>query len=102
MKFYLGGKTEILEVAARINKLCNDNGACPVTLEGWEESGRGSTTQRQNNMLYFKTSGESSKDGNKSKASDEFRLVYRFFEPDHWFEVDGGVGKTITSGWKSR
>ncbi|MFX1298406.1 MAG: hypothetical protein ACFFD2_26570, partial [Promethearchaeota archaeon] len=41
VKFYFGGKKEILQTAALINDLCNSNGFCPLILEGWEgENGR--------------------------------------------------------------
>ncbi len=102
VKFYFGGKTEILEAAAHINKLCNANGSCPTTLKGWQVWRSGSETLFKDNMLYFVTPGERSKDSDKSKKHQTFRLVYRFFMPDHWFEVQSGVGKKVTSGWKSR
>jgi len=102
VKFSFGGKTEILEAGAHINKLCNSNGSCPKTLEGWQVWRSGSETLFKDNMLYFVAPGGGSKDSGKSKKHQEFRLVYRFNLPDHWFEVQGGVGKKVTSGWKTR
>ena len=100
--FYFGGKTAMLETAAHINKLCNTNGTCPTTLEGWQVRRNGSETLFKDNMLYFVTSGEGGKDSDQRKKHQSFRLVYRFLIPDDWFEVQGGVGKKVTSGWKSR
>lgn len=102
VRFYFGGKTEILEAGESINRLCNTNGSCPKTLEGWKLRGSGSGTLHKGNMMYYVTPGGGNKDGDKGKEPQEFILVYRFFLPDHWFEVQGGVGKKVTSGWKSR
>ena len=102
VKFYAGGKTEILETGAHINKLCNANGTCPTILDGWQMSGTNSDMLIKDNMVYFVGSGEGSIDSDKSKNHQTFRLVYRFFVPDDWFEVQGGVGKKVTSAWKSR
>lgn len=102
VKFYFGGKTEILEAAAHINKLCSANGSCPTTLYGWQVRRNGSETLFKDNMLYFVNLGERSEHSDKSKRHQTFRLVYRFFMPDHWFEVQGGVGKKVTSGWITR
>jgi hypothetical protein len=98
-EFYFGGKTEMLEVAGRVNKLCNDSGSCPATLEGWQARGSKTMPLFNGNMRYFAMAEENSSHGAKRK---EFRLVYSFFMPDDWFEVEGGVGKPISSGWKSR
>jgi hypothetical protein len=102
VKFYFGGKTKILEAAAHINKLCNANGSCPTTLEGWQVWKDGSETLFKDNMLYFVKPDEESKDNDKNKEYRSFRLAYRFFMPDHWFEAQGGVDRQVTSGWKSR
>lgn len=102
VKFFFSGKTKILEAAAHINKLCNANGSCPLTLEGWQVRGSGSERLFKDNMIYFVTPGAGSKDSGKINKHQEFRLVYRFFLPDDWFEAQGGVGKKVTSGWKSR
>ncbi len=102
VKFYFGGKTEILEAGAHINKLCNANRSCPKTPEGWQAWRSESEALFKENMIDFVTPGEGSKDNGKRKKHQEFRLVYRFFLPDDWFEVQGGVGKKVTSGWKSR
>ena len=101
-KFYFGGKTELLETAEHINKLCNANGLCPIKLEGWQVIESQSKRLYKDNMIYIVTLGEGSKNGGMSKKHQEFRLVYRFFPPDHWFEAQGGVGKKVTSGWESR
>lgn len=100
MKFYLGGKTEILQLAAQINKQCNTNETCPTMLQDWQE--RRSGVLSRDNMLYFVSSGEDSQVSDKSRQHKSFRLVYSFFMPDDWFEVQGGVGKQLTSGWKNR
>jgi hypothetical protein len=102
VKFYCGGKTEILEAGTHINKLCNADGSCPEILEGWQVWISGSKTLFKDNMMYYVTPGEAGKQNDNGKKHQEFRLVYRFFMPDHWFEVQGGVGKQVTSGWKSR
>ena len=102
VKFFFGGKTEILEAAEHINKLCNANGSCPKTLEGWQVRGSGSKRLFKGNMIYFVTPGAGSKDSGKSEKYQDFRLVYRFFLPDDWFEAQVGVGKKVTSGWESR
>jgi len=102
VKFFFGGKTQMLETAKHINKLCNANGLCPELLEGWQARGSGSKMLFKDNMIYFLTTGVGEKDSGKAKKHQEFRLVYRFFLPDHWFEVKGGFGKRVTSGWKSR
>lgn len=101
-EFYFGGKTEMLEVAKRVNKLCNDNGSCPASLEGWQARGSKAVPLVNGNMLYFVIADENSSHGAKSKEYKGFRLIYSFFMPDDWFEVEGGVGKPISSGWKSR
>jgi len=102
VKFYFGGKTEILQAAAHINKLCSADESSPTTLKGWQVWRSGRETLSKDNMLYFVTPGKGSKGSDKSKRHQTFRLVYRFFMPDHWFEVQGGVGKNVASGWKSR
>ena len=99
-EFYFGGKTKLLEAAGNINKLCNDNGSCPQTLEGWQIEENG--TLRKDKMLHFVVPVDGSKDSVKSMKPQAFRLVYVMTIPDHWFEAQGGVGKKVTSGWKSR
>ena len=101
MKFYFGGKAEILEAGDHINKLCNANGSCPTTLEGWEKANSGANLIK-GNMLYYVDPGKDIKDGGEKKKNRTFKLVYRFFMPDDWFEVHGGVGKKVTSGWTGR
>lgn len=102
VKFYCGGKTEILEAGAHINKLCNASGSCPKIIEGWQVWISGSETLFKDNMMYYVTPGGGSRDNDNSKKNQEFKLVYRFFMPDSWFEVQGGVGKQVTSGWRGR
>jgi hypothetical protein len=99
-EFYFGGKSKILEAAGHINKLCNNNGSCPQTLEGWQvaENGR----LRKDKMLYFVITTDRREGIEKSKEPQAFRMIYVMTIPDHWFEVQGGVGKQVTSGWKSR
>ena len=99
VKFYTGGKADILEAGVQINKLCNSNGACPTTMDGWQPSFSNSDMLYKDNMVYFVSSDEGV---DKGKKYQTFRLVYRFIMPDDWFEVQGGVGKSVTSDWKSR
>jgi hypothetical protein len=102
VKFYVGGKAEILNTAAEINKQCNADGACPTSLEGWQVRRDEPLMLSKGNMLYFVTTDKEDKDGDKGMKNQSFKLVYRFFMPDDWFEVQGGVGKQVISGWKSR
>ena len=100
VEFYFGGKNEILQAAARINRLCNDHGSCPLVIEGWEgENGK----LRKSRMLYVATPTPGRENNEKSLNPQSFRLIYVMtFPPDDWFEVQGGVGKTVTSGWTGR
>ena len=103
VKFYVGGKKELLTTAKKINVLCNKSGTCPTRLAGWESNNYDSeTVLRKGNMLCYVTSITNSKDGNVHKKYQSFRLVYTFFQPDSWYEAQGGVGKVVTSGWESR
>ena len=99
VNFYTGGETELLSIAEKINNLCNVNGACPTSLDGWQNSAGASGPLRKGDMLYFVSS---SNEGSTGKHHQTFRLVYSFFTPDSWFEASGGVGKSITSGSVSR
>ena len=98
--FYLGGKEEMLQTATIINNLCNASGSCPVTLEGWEgKNGK----LRKGQMLYIATPIPGSKNNERSLNPQSFRLIYVMsFPTDDWFEVQGGVGKKVTSGWTGR
>lgn len=100
VEFYFGGKKEILQTAALINKLCNANGSCPLTLVNWEgENGR----LRKGRNLYIATPIPGSENNEKSLKPQSFKLIYVMaFPPDDWFEVQGGVGKKVTSGWSGR
>ena len=100
VEFYSGGKKEILQTAALINNLCNDHGSCPLVLESWEgENGR----LKKGRMLYVATPIPGSENNEKSLNPQSFRLIYVMtFPPDDWFEVQGGVGKIVTSGWTGR
>lgn len=102
VKFYLGGKSEMVASAMQINMQCNAQRACPTTLEQWQVRGTGGATLFKGNMLYFVTPGEGGAESEQGMGHQGFRLVYRFFMPDSWFEVQGGVGRQVTSGWKSR
>ena len=102
IKFYLGGKTEILKAAEQINKHCNTNGSCPVSLEEWQAQTNGSERLLNDNIHYFVTSEKGINGGDMKKNSQTFTLIYGFFIPDHWFEVQGGVGMTVTSSWNNR
>ena len=92
--FYLGGKTELLETAERINRQCAEQATCPTALPGWRQQ-FGGTALARGNMLYF-TGDEA------AGQPQSFRLVYSFFMPDDWFEASGGVGKPVTAGWTGR
>ena len=94
VKFYLGGKAELLEAAAQIDGQCDADGACPTTLPGWHAWGDGRALA-QGSMLYFVDVVEAGR-------PQRFRLVYRFFMPDDWFEAEGGVNRPVSAGWKSR
>jgi hypothetical protein len=100
IEFYFGGKKEILQTAALINNQCNANGSCPLVLENWEgENGR----LRKGRMLYITTPIPESENNEKSLKPQSFRLIFEMtFPPDDWFEVQGGVGKKVTSGWTGR
>jgi hypothetical protein len=102
IKFYLGGKTEILKAAEQINKQCNTNGSCPVSLEEWQAQTNGSARLLNENIQYHVASERGINGGDMNKKSQTFTLTYGFFIPDHWFEVQGGVGKKVTSSWKGR
>jgi len=99
-KFYFSGKKEILQTAAQINGLCNARGACPVMLDNWKgENGR----LRMGQMLYMTTPLPGSEINEMSRKPQAFRLIYVMsFPTDDWFEVQGGVGKKVTSGWAGR
>lgn len=101
VRFYAGGKAEILEAGNQINALCNAYGACPTTLDGWETSAAG-TSLAKGAMLYFVDAGEGGKGNGIGKKNQTFKLVYRFIMPDDWYEVKGGVGKQVTAGWTGR
>jgi len=93
VRFYLGGKAELIETAERIHQLCNDNGECPTQMQGWQKRHNGSLSR--DHMLYFVVPGE-------DRKPQAFRLVYSFFMPDDWFEVEGGADRPLISGWESR
>lgn len=100
VEFYFGGKKEILRTAVLINNLCNANGSCPLMLENWEgENGR----LRKGRQLYIAAPIQGSENNEKSLKPQSFKLIYVMtFPPDDWFEVQGGVGKKVTSGWTGR
>lgn len=102
VKFYLGGKAELLGVAAQINSECNAGGSCPTELAGWRAWSDGDLPLSKGNMLYFASAGDGTDEPDENGQYPAFKLVYRFFLPDHWFEARGGVGKTVASGWQSR
>jgi len=102
IKFYLGGKAETLNAAEHINKQCNTNGSCPVSLEEWQAQTSGSERLLNDNIQYHVASERGINGRDMNKKNQTFTLTYGFFIPDHWFEVQGGVGKKVTSSWKSR
>ena len=93
---------EVLKIAADINKLCNENRSCPTKLEGWEVLHEGRSALKRDMMIYYPISFDEDASTQNSKDYQSFRLVYSFFMPDDWFEVQGGVNKQLTSGQKSR
>lgn len=95
--FYSGGKEELLSSAEKINKLCHANRECPTTLAGWQGEGG---TLSNGNMLYILSAEDSG--ATKGKKHQSYKLIFRFFAPDEWFEAEGGVNRPVTSGWKSR
>lgn len=99
LKFFLGDKSEMLDIAGRISQQCNTDRSCPTALTGWQSSGGKSVTLSKDNMLYFASSRAGNDENSNPEDYSEFRLVYRFFLPDHWFEAQGGVDKPVTSGW---
>lgn len=99
--FYLGGRSEIIAAGEHINRLCHANDTCPISLEGWRIPRSGSAALSRQNMLYFMGTGKENPNRDTGPR-DAFRLVYPFFAPDHWYEVQGGVDRAVTSGWKSR
>jgi len=101
VKFYISGKAELLDLATSINQLCNTNKSCPEILKGWQASSGSSGNLRKGNMYYFPVTREGTEKTADNKKYYEFTLVYGFFAPDHWFEVKGGVGRNVTSGWKN-
>lgn len=100
VEFYWGGRNEILQTGTLISNLCNARGSCPLMLEGWEgENGR----LRKGRMLYIAAPIPGGENNEKGLKPQSFRLIYVMpFPPDDWFEVQGGVGKKVTSGWTSR
>ncbi|MDZ4163489.1 MAG: hypothetical protein U1C55_00010 [Smithellaceae bacterium] len=100
-KFYFSGKEEIIEAGEHINKICNANGSCPTTMERWQKSDSGNHLLK-GNMLYYVDFGQEIKGSSKMGKNQTFKIVYSFFMPDDWFEVQGGVGKKVTSGWTGR
>ncbi|CAG1017010.1 hypothetical protein ANAEL_05955 [Anaerolineales bacterium] len=100
VEFYFSGKKEILQTADHINNLCNADGSCPSVLEGWEGN---NGKLRKGRLLYIPTPVPGSEDTETSVKPQSFRLIYVMtFPPDDWFEVQGGVGKKVTSGWTGR
>lgn len=102
VKFHLGGKSEMVAEAKSINALCNAQGSCPASLDAWQASSTGGEALFKGNMVYFVTTEEGPADSEQGRQRQRFRLVYRFFMPDSWFEVRGGVGMQVTSGWSNR
>lgn len=100
VEFFIGGKDKIIKTADHINNLCNTNGSCPLTLDGWTgDNGR----LRKGQMLYIATQAHLNDHAEMSHKPQSFKLVYVMaFPQDDWFEVQGGVGKTVTSGWTGR
>ena len=95
-------RDEVLKIATEINKLCNDNGSCPTKLEGWEVLHEGRAALKRDMMIYYPISADEDASRQDNKDYQSFRLVYSFFMPDDWFEVQGGVNRQLTSGRKSK
>ena len=89
MKLYVfGEKTEMIETAEHINALCNANGSCPETLEGWEGFDRWNKRDNVRHHAYRRGQGEHT---DEPKAYHAFRLLYFVPIPDHKFMVRGGA-----------
>lgn len=99
LRFYTGGREELLRTATLINERCNEDGACPATLDGWSARG---TMLAKGNMLYMLSPRTQRPDEAKPEERQNFKLVYSFFMPDNWFEASGGVGEKVVMGWKER
>lgn len=100
VNFYFWGKKSILSTGEEINNLCNEQGVCPKKLIGWHEERAG--LLRKDSMLYFYSTDKDSEVKDDNLGPQTFRIVYEMPLTDNWFEVQGGVGKEITSGWESR
>jgi len=100
VNFYFGGKESILSAGEEINKLCNEQGACPQKLIGWNEERGG--LLRKGSMLYFFPADNNSEAKDDNLGPQTFKIVYVMPMPDNWFEVRGGVGKEVDSSWESR
>jgi hypothetical protein len=74
-----GGKVEILELAASINKLCNTNGSCPEVLADWQAVSRGRVGLRKGSMFYYPATRDGNEKSANSNKYSEFTLVYSFF-----------------------
>lgn len=100
VEYVFNGKDEIIKTADHINNLCNANGSCPLTLDGWTgENGR----LRKGQMLYIATQNQTNKNDGMGDKPQSFKLIYVMaFPQDDWFEAQGGVGKNVTSGWTGR
>ena len=100
VRFYFSEKKELVKTAEFINALCNENDSCPSKLEGWQV--HEDQTLSKGNMLYTRILDHEIKSQELNEKYLNFRLTYRFFLPDHWYEVEGGVEKQLNSGWNSR
>jgi len=98
--FYFGGKESILSAGEEINKLCNEQGACPQKLIGWNKERDG--LLRKGSMLYFFSTDKNFEEKDDNSGPQTFKIVYVMTMPDNWFEVRGGVGRELASGWESR
>ena len=102
VKFYFGGKAEFLDLASSINEFCNTRQFCPATPAGWPTPGGKTAGLGNGNLYYYPVSREGAEENATNGIFHEFRLVYGFFAPGHWFEAGGGVGRKLTSGWRYR
>jgi hypothetical protein len=94
------GKIEILKAADEINSLCQQNNSCPTDQEAKAIIVEANLKISGSMIIYSPDVSKDDSDAQKQNI-DTFRLIYAFFPPESdWYEVQGGVGETITSGWK--
>ena len=102
LRFYPAGRSQMLQIAAQINQQCSAQRSCPKALAGWQAGDSESVMLSKEDLRYFASPTEGNNDKSGSGEYPAFRLIYRFFPPDHWFEARGGVNQAVSHGWQSR